>query len=52
MPCIIPDMTQFNTPNMAVPVYPYKQKGPGAIPNPTSNSNVTTISYVVPAKKK
>lgn len=50
MPCIIPDMTQFNTPNMAVPVYPYKQKGPGAIPNPVNN--VTTIAYVTPVRSK
>jgi len=51
MPCIVPDMKQFSMPN-ATPVYPNKQKGPGAIPNPISNSNVTTISYIVPAKEK
>lgn len=52
MPCIVPNMNQFSMPNTAPPLYPQKQKGPGTIPNPISNSNVTTISYVVPAKKK
>ncbi len=35
MPCIVPDMNQYNMLNMSrITIQPYRYKGPGAIPNP------------------
>ena len=35
MPCIVPDMNQFNMLNKSnISIQPYRYNGPGAIPNP------------------